>query len=86
MNKKIIIPIIVVLLIVIVYQVAFNKKEEALNLVKVARGDLAEEISETGQVQKGEKINLGFKNAGRIENIYVKVGEEVGRGESLAKI
>jgi len=43
-------------------------------------------VSETGQVKKGEEINLSFKAAGRIEEIYTKVGDGVKSGEKLVKL
>ena len=73
-KKPIIISIIVLLVFVFVYQTFIKKSEPEFTLVSVVRGDVAEEVSETGQVQKGDKVNLGFKNAGRLEAIYAKVG------------
>jgi len=85
-KKPIIISIIVLLVFVFVYQTFIKKSEPEFTLVSVVRGDVAEEVSETGQVQKGDKVNLGFKNAGRLEAIYVKVGQTVGAGQWLAKL
>lgn len=87
MVKKIIITIIVLgIIIFVVYQGVFKERAPEYSLAKVARGDIVQEVSETGQVQIGEKINLGFKNAGTIERIYVEVGDEVWPGSSLAKL
>jgi len=49
-------------------------------------GNISQEVAETGQVKKGEEINLSFKNSGRIEKIYVEVGDQVDSGENLAKL
>lgn len=87
MDKRVIGVIIVVFLLAVgIYQGFFKKEEPAFTLVEVTRGNIAQEISETGQVKKGEEINLSFKNAGKIEKIYVEVGEEVKTGEVLAKL
>jgi len=82
--KKVIIPLIIIFLFVfIIYQGFFKKTKPEFNLVEVIRGTVLQEVSETGQVKKGEEINLSFKNSGEIEKIYVKVGQEVKQGEIL---
>ena len=86
MSKKIIIVIVVILAGIVAFQFLTGNGKEELELAKVVKGDVSEEISETGQVQKGEKINLSFKNAGRIEVIYAKVGGSVSRGSLIAKL
>lgn len=87
MSKKIILIIIVVLLLAIgIYQGFLKTEEPTFTLVEVIRGNVSQEVAETGQVKKGEEINLSFKNSGRIEKIYVEVGDQVESGENLAKL
>ena len=87
MSKKIIIPIIIiVLLVVVIYNVAFKKEEEEFELAEVVKGSVVQEIFETGQVQKGDKVNLSFRSAGTIEKIYAEVGQNVEKGTVLAKL
>ena len=85
-KKKIIVPILVVLLIFSIYQAFFKKSKNGLNLAEVERGIITQEISETGRVKKGEEINLNFKNSGKIEKIYVEVGNNVVTNQDLAKL
>jgi len=85
-RKRIIISIIILLVVFGVYQGFFKKERPTFNLAEVVRGEITQEVSETGQVKKGEEINLSFKNAGRIEKIYVEVGEKVKEGDILAKL
>lgn len=87
MNKKIILIIVIVLLLVIgVYQGFLKTEEPTFTLAEVVLGNISQEVAETGQVKKGEEINLSFKNSGRIEKIYVVVGDQVDSGENLAKL
>ena len=86
MGKKISIAIVVILVVIVTFQFLTGNEKEEFESVEVVRVDVSEEISETGQVQKGEKINLSFKNAGRVEVIYAKVGESVSRGSLIAKL
>lgn len=55
-------------------------------MAEVVRGKVSQEISETGQIKKGEKVNLGFKNAGRIDGVYVNVGDRVAAWQILAEL
>lgn len=87
MSKKIILIIIIVLLLAVgIYQGFLKTEEPTFTLVEVVRGNISQEVAETGQVKKGEEINLSFKNSGRIEKIYVEAGDQVESGENLAKL
>jgi len=84
--KKIIIPVIIIILVVVAINFAAKNEKEEYNLAEVKKGTVSQEISETGQVKKGEEINLTFKNSGTISKIYVEVGEEIKEGDVLAKL
>jgi RND family efflux transporter MFP subunit len=87
MNKKRILIIgFIVLLIVVFYQFFLKEKEPELVLAKVERGSISQEIFESGQVEMGERINLNFNRAGRVEDIYVKLGDQVEVGQKLAEL
>lgn len=86
MNKKIIIFIVIAILGFVAYQIIFNKTKEEYVLTEVKKDYLTKKVSETGVVKKGEKIDLSFKTNGRIEKIYVSVGDEVKAGQPLAKL
>ena len=87
MSKKIILPTIIVLILIVgVYQGFFKKEKPVFTLAEARIGNIFQEVSETGQVKKGEEINLSFKNSGRIEKIYAEVGDQVESGENLAKL
>lgn len=87
MNKKtIIISIIVLLVAVFIFQALSKNGKDEFETVNAEFGQVLETVSETGQVQKGEKINISFKNSGEIESIWAKVGQSVSRGTWLAKL
>lgn len=85
-TKILVVAIIVAVVVSLLYLNFFKKEKEKYTTEKVSRGDVIFEISETGAVKKGEEINLSFKNAGRIEKIYVKVGDAVKSGQALVKL
>ena len=77
MIKKIILAIVIFLIACGIYQGLIKKEKPSFSLVEVSRGNVSQEVSETGQVKKGEEINIGSKTAARIEKIYVKVGRKL---------
>ena len=88
LNHKIIIIIGVVLVLVgiIASQTFLKNGKQNFSVEEVKKGNLVQEVSETGTVELGQTLNLSFKTAGRIESVYVKVGDKVSSGQSLAKL
>jgi len=78
--------IILVIIIIASYFIFLKKEKNGYSLAKVSRANVVQEISETGIVKMGDKISLGFKNSGKIEKISVKSGDEVKKGQELAKL
>ncbi len=89
MSRKLIIVLIIAALIlgVAAHQIFFKENRGDLDLFEVKRAEVVQEVSETGVVRKGtEKIDLSFKNPGRIEKISVNTGEEIEAGQELARL
>jgi len=63
-----------------------NKSKLSYDFAVVERGDVLQEVSATGGVNRGEEINLGFKQAGTLKEMYVKIGDVVLQGQELAKL
>jgi HlyD family secretion protein len=53
---------------------------------KVVRQDLATVVSGTGQIKPKTYVNLGATAMGRVTHLYVKEGELVTKGETVASI
>lgn len=87
MKKRIIISIIIIGLVALSIFILFFKKENVdFTLAEVTRGNIVQEIFETGQVKKGEEVILNFKNSGEIKEIFVKIGDKVESHQVLARI
>jgi RND family efflux transporter MFP subunit len=69
-----------------VYKKLATNIENTFNVYKVTRQSLMTTVSETGVVKISDEISLSFKYGGRIDNIYVKVGDKVKQDESLTKV
>ena len=87
MTKKKIIIIVVVLIILIIAFFGFSKKPEVkYTTVKVERGVVLQTVAATGTVEAATKLDLRFVNAGKIEQINVKVGDKVEGEMVLAQL
>ena len=87
MKKKIIIAIIIVLTLGIVGWVIFRGGGELpQEFFVVVRGDIVEEVSETGTVKPAEDVDLRFEISGTVERVYVFEGDEVKQGTRLVKL
>jgi HlyD family secretion protein len=53
---------------------------------KIARQDLATVVSGTGQIKPKTYVNLGATSMGRITHLYVKEGDMVKKGQTVATI
>jgi HlyD family secretion protein len=53
---------------------------------KVVREDLSSVVSGTGQIKPKTYVNLGATAMGRVTHLYVKEGERVTKGETVATI
>ncbi len=86
-KKKILIVIPILVLVFLGAYFAFGKKNNVTyTTVKVERGSLIQTVSETGTVKANKEINLNFNSAGKISNIFVKVGDKVKKDQVLAEL
>jgi len=86
MTKKIILIIIIIGVISFSIYRIFKEEKPPFTLFEVVRGDVVQELWETGRIQRGERINLSFQSAGEIERIYVQANQVAEKGEVLAKL
>ncbi|MCK5286048.1 MAG: efflux RND transporter periplasmic adaptor subunit [Candidatus Pacebacteria bacterium] len=86
-NKKILFSAIGVILIIVLSVYFFTKdQKEEYNFSLAERTDLVQEISATGRIKAVDDIDLAFEKSGRINNIYIEVGDKVYKGQILAEL
>ncbi len=86
-NKNIIIiSIIIAAIIVAIVLVSYFNQNPLLKLISVEakNGDITEKINLTGQVKSSEGVDLAFVTQGKIVANYVKVGDKIYAGQTLA--
>lgn len=90
MFKKIIIPIVLVLIAgaVIFFKVTSSakSKQNGIKLVKVERGDIVEKALAIGRVEPKKEIGVKSQISGLVRRAYVEVGEVVKAGDPLFEI
>jgi len=83
--RYIVLVIILILVAWLFVLPAFLKSPtDGLITEKVGKGDVLQEISESGNVKATDAFNLSFKSVGKVSKIYVTVGEVVKKGDVLA--
>ena len=86
-NRKTIIYLIVAGIIAIIAVLFFSSKDKnKYNTYTVQKGSVAQDVSETGTIKKGDTIDISFKQGGEIKHFNVKVGDKVAKGQKLAEL
>lgn len=87
-NKKYSAIAIIVIFIVILsgYFIFFRNTEIKYDFVLAQRSDLLQEVSVIGHIKPVDDVNLAFEKGGKIENIYVNIGDKVTKGQRLARL
>lgn len=87
-KKKVIVPICIVLVIAIIagaiFGVAKSKSGEQVTLYTIATDDIHETVSLTGDVSSGAKKEYKVGTVATVKEVFVKVGDEVKKGDVLA--
>lgn len=58
----------------------------ASSTMPVSRGDIYREIESSGTIAGARQADLGFTTSGKVQQIFVEVGQHVQEGEELAKM
>lgn len=77
------------LVLLVVFGIAFGgakDEDSAYSWDAVARGDIRETISASGEIRAKTQINIGTSVAGEIKAIHVKDGQDVKAGDLLVSI
>jgi len=76
-KKKIIVFTIIIFVLVVGYFSLRNKKGLDYDFVIAEKGNLSQEVNVTGQVRPIESVDLGLEVGGKVDKIYVQVGDKV---------
>src|ERR1700683_1435746 len=88
-TRKIIVIIVIVLAVAGVTALTILHAQAGIVKVatgKVIRQDLVSTVSGTGQIKPKTYVNVGATSFGRITHLYVKEGDHVKQGATLARV
>lgn len=85
-SVKIIVIFIIVAGGIGAWQYFSREKRPQYDFVVAEKRDLVQEVSVTGRVKPAESVNLAFEKSGKVERIFVKVGQKVRAGASLVAL
>jgi HlyD family secretion protein len=88
-RRKIIIPVVVVLVAVVLFLVfrpGGGEQAERFQTATIERGDLTATVGATGTVRARQAATLAWQTTGTVDEVNVKVGDEVETGEELASL
>ncbi len=85
-KKKIIWTIIIVLIVAIISWFIFGREKDlsSIQTTKAVKQNLEQTVLATGQVVSGTSLNLSFQGSGIVKQVYVKEGDDVYTGQTLA--
>lgn len=89
-KRKVIITLISILALIISYRLILssknNKVEESVSYHELKKGDLVESISTSGKVLSEKEESIYTSVNAPVEEIFVKVGDRVKKGDALASL
>lgn len=84
--KRILIPIIILILIAIPFVMAKNSNKVTYTTDKVKERTITQIVEATGTIQPVNTVDIGAQVSGMISKIYVDYNSEVKKGQLLAQI
>ena len=88
-RTKILIGLAVLIVAVVVFGIAWSRRDKdvtAVTMAKVARADLTSKVSANGKIDAQRKVDLSANIMGQIVNLAVREGDVVKKGTFLLQI
>ena len=82
----IILSVIVIVAVGGIFAYIKAKNSKTLKTAIIERGEVISEVSVTGKVVPIKNIDLAFEKGGRIQKIYVEVGNKISKGQKLVEL
>lgn len=88
LNKKIVwsLAIAVIVLGSIYYFTQSNQPQTSYFTETVKKTDLQQTVIATGTVRSSKRVEVGARVSGKVEKIYVKLGQQVKKGDLIAQL
>ena len=88
LNKKklILVSLLILAGIGVGYRFFFSEEEISYITEKVSRKNIEKVVNATGEVRAIELVTVGAQASGKIEKLYVTIGQQVKKGDMIAQI
>jgi len=88
MNKKILIPIGVIIIIILIIVLNITQKDGGKEIeVEIAKlGNITSKVISSGELRAKSQVNISAETIGRIKRIYFKEGDYVHKGDLLIEL
>lgn len=83
---RIIVPVLLLAIAAVVVGWVLLQPAKGPNTVTVTRGSIISTVETTGKLEAETSAQLSFKPAGRVEQVFVKQGDTVQKGQVLAEL
>ena len=85
--KRFVWLLVVVVLVAVVWSLFFKPKDQ-MNFVTddVRRSDIMQTVNATGEIAAAQLVDVGAQASGQIKKLYVKLGQQVKKGDLIADI
>lgn len=85
--KRFVWLLVVVVLAAVVWSLFFKPKDQ-MNFVTddVRRSDITQTVNATGEIAAAQLVDVGAQASGQIKKLYVKLGQQVKKGDLIADI
>ena len=85
-NKKLCLFLIVLVLVTIFFELHENDDEVSYITEPVKRQNVQKVVNATGEVRAIQLVTVGAQVSGKIEHLYVSIGQNVKKGDLIAEI
>lgn len=85
--KKLITIAVIIIALIAVWYFFFKEKEQVAYVTEpVVRADISRVVNATGEVGPVQLVSVGAQVTGKIEKLYVIVGQSINKGDLIAQI
>ncbi len=85
-NKKRIAYVIIGIFVIIIAVFIFKKNNVNNQTITIKTSDFIDQVSVSGKVVASNNVDLGFKDSGRITDVYFSVGQKVKKGQTISSL
>lgn len=76
----------IIILIALIIMIFGLDSDNGHSFIIAEKGSIISEISVTGRVRASQNVELGFERGGKVENVFVEVGDKVFSGQKIVSL